>query len=245
MSENKKLRLDVLVQEKLPDLSRTQVAALIAQGKISVGGRVIVKPGVKVLEDAELQLDCEKPKYVGRAGFKLEHILQELEIDVSGLVVLDAGLSIGGFTDCLLQNGAIKVYGVDVGSKQAHAKIKADDRVEVMEQVNLRHLETLPQQVDLITLDLSFISVLKIIPNATKFLKQGGKLIVLIKPQFEVGKGLVGSGGIVRDEKLHQKVVADVVAGIEQMGFVFKDKVPSPITGGDGNQEFLAYFIKN
>lgn len=237
-----KIRLDVRVQELAPALSRTQIASLIMQGKVLVSGEPVTKAGALINSDAELQLNFEQPKYVGRAGFKLEYALQEFDIDVTGYVAMDAGLSTGGFTDCLLQRGAVKVYGVDCGYGQVHEKIRQDLRVVVMERVNLRHLESLPELVDLVTLDLSFISVLKVLEAVVRLLKPTGKLVILIKPQFEAGKHQVGTGGIVTDPAVHQQVISEVTAGVEAAGFVFQKIVPSPIKGGDGNQEFLVYF---
>ena len=187
----------------------------------------------------------EKPKFVCRAGFKLEQALDEFNIDVTDFVVMDAGLSTGGFTDCLLQRGAKKVYGVDVGYGQVHENIRVDERVVVMERVNLRHLDALPELVDLVTLDLSFISVLKVMSVVTSLLRPKGKLVVLIKPQFEAERSQVGRGGIIKDPKVHQQVTDLVVAGIKEFGFELQGVTDSPITGTHGNKEFLAYFVKS
>ncbi len=238
-----KIRLDLRVQALAPELSRTQIASLIMQGKVLVAGEPVTKAGALVSAESELRLNFEQPKYVGRAGFKLERALQDFNLDVTDYVVMDAGLSTGGFTDCLLQNGVAKVYGVDVGYGQVHEKIRQDARVHVMEKVNLRHLESLPELVDLVTLDLSFISVLKVMEAVVRLLKPQGKLIILIKPQFEAGKHQVGPGGIITDPAIHQQVITEVTTGVEAAGFKFQKIVPSPIRGGDGNQEFLAYFI--
>lgn len=240
---NKK-RLDVLVQAQLTNVSRAWASHLIEQGLVKVNGQVLTKPGAQIEPNSIITVDYLEPKYVSRAGFKLEQALQDFKIDVIGKIVLDSGLSTGGFTDCLLQHGAAKVYGVDVGRGQVHPKISADPQVVVMEQTNLRTLERLPELVDLATLDLSFISVLKVIESVAKLIKVGGRLVVLIKPQFEVGKDLVGSGGIVKDLVAARQAVDCVISGIEQVGFCFKKVVPSSTKGGDGNQEYLAWFIK-
>lgn len=242
MQKGKKVRLDFLVQQQMPELSRTLISSLITQGKVLVDGQLVTKPGVQVYDNVPLRIDFEKPKYVGRAGFKLERALEHFGIDVSGFVALDAGLSTGGFTDCLLQNGVKKVYGVDVGHSQVHDEIRNDGRVVVMERTNLRHLEELPDRVDLVTLDLSFISVLKVIDAVKNLMKPEGKLVVLIKPQFEAEKHQVGKGGIIKDESVHQEVIDKVVTGIEAAGFRLVGVAPSPIKGGDGNIEFLGYF---
>ena len=239
-----KKRLDLLVIELLPAVSRTQIVNLIEQGHVTVNGQIVTKPGISINIDAQINCDFQVPKYVSRAGFKLEQALISFKIDVSNKIILDAGLSTGGFTDCLLQHGAAKIYGVDVGTSQVHLKIKNDARVCVMEQTNLRYLESLPDLVDVITLDLSFISILKVISNVYKLLKPGGELITLIKPQFEVGKELVSSGGIVKDEQARNHAIQNVITEIQMAGFSFNGLIDSPIKGGDGNSEYLAYFIK-
>lgn len=240
-----KKRLDQLVHELLPAYSKTQIQSWIMQGKIKVDGQTVTKSGVATPIDALITYDIEKPKYVSRAGFKLEKALDHFGIDVSGLTVLDAGLSTGGFTDCMLQRGVSKVIGIDVGYGQAHEQIRADARVTVKEQTNLRDLtpEQLGFQVDMITLDLSFISVLKVMEAVSALLKSGGKLVVLIKPQFEAQRHEVGKGGIVKDAAVHEAVVQKVRSGIEAHGFTCRGVIESPITGTDGNKEFLTYCI--
>lgn len=239
---NAKKRLDELVHELFPALSKRHIQSLIIQGKVTVADKVETKPGTQLVPGVSIRVDSEMPKYVGRAGFKLEKALDHFEIDVQGLVVLDAGISTGGFTDCLLQRGAKKVYGIDVGYGQLHEKIRSDQRVSVHERTNLRTLEGVGERVDLITLDLSFISVLKVMDAVCKLLKDDGKLIVLIKPQFEAGKHQVGRGGIVKDPAVHDEVISQITQGIIQYGFALQGVVDSPIQGADGNKEFLAYF---
>lgn len=241
----KKVRLDTWLQQVYPDVSKSYLQSLIMQGKVLVEGKVVTKAGTMVNPDVSIVVDFEQPKYVSRAGWKLEKALEHFNISVRDLVVLDAGLSTGGFADCLLQHGAKKVYGIDVGYGQVHEKIRADARVVVMERKNLRNLEALPEPVDLVTLDLSFISVLKVMDTVIRVLKQDGQLIVLIKPQFEAGKKDVGPGGIVSDPVVHQKVIKNVVDGIESCNFSCVGVIPSPIEGTEGNKEFLAYFIKS
>lgn len=242
---NRKKRLDVVIQEQHPTLSKTFIQSLIMQGKVTVEGHVVTKPGTQIRTDVHLEIDLHEPKYVSRAGFKLEKALDHFDIDVEGLVVLDAGLSTGGFTDCLLQHGTKKVYGIDVGYGQVHEKIRNDPRVVVMERTNLRYLDALPEKVDLATLDLSFISVLKVLDVIKKLLKETGKLIVLIKPQFEAAKELVGKGGIIKDPKIHEKVINKVTEKIKGHGFELMGVIDSPIEGTMGNKEFLAYFNVN
>lgn len=239
-----KKRLDQLIHEREPHYSRAQIQSWIMQGKVSIEGKIITKPGTIVAVDSNFTYDFKEPKYVSRAGFKLEKALEHFTIDVHGYVVMDAGLSTGGFTDCLLQNGAQKVFGIDVGYGQVHEKIRNDPRVEVMERTNLREVRDLGQLVDLVTLDLSFISVLKVMDAVNAVLKPQGKLIVLIKPQFEARKEEVGKGGIIKDPKIHEKVIAHVTAGIQGHGYSLIGVIESPIEGSTGNKEFLGYFVR-
>ncbi|MDZ4151689.1 TlyA family RNA methyltransferase [Methylicorpusculum sp.] len=245
MAREKK-RLDLILQERYPQYSRQQLQSWIMQGNVTIAGTVVTKAGQSVPVDADIVLAVQEPKFVGRAGFKLEKALDHFALDVSDLVALDAGLSTGGFTDCLLQLGAKKVYGVDVGYGQVHEKIRNDSRVVVRERTNLRTLTVaeLGESVDLVTLDLSFISLLKVMDAVCALLKEGGRLVTLIKPQFEAGKEQVGRGGIVKDPAVHEQVIRTVTEGIQGCGFDCKGVVESPITGADGNKEFLAYFIK-
>lgn len=239
-----KKRLDLVVIDKNPSFSRNYVQSIIMQGKVTVDGKPCTKPGTQVSAESEIEVIAEQQKYVSRAGLKLEKALDSFNINVSELVVLDAGISTGGFTDCLLQRGAKRVYGIDVGYGQVHEKISKDPRVVIMEKTNLRHLEKLPELVDLATLDLSFISVLKVIPAVSILLAKNGKIIILIKPQFEAGKEDVGRGGIIKDEKVHQKVIEKVKLGMDELGFCMEGLVESPILGGSGNKEFLGLFVK-
>lgn len=238
-----KKRLDAVVQDHLPQYSKRQIQSWIMQGKIKVDGKVVTKPGAQVAHDVPLEMDIEEPKFVSRAGFKLEKALDAFNIDVAGLIALDAGISTGGFTDCLLQRGIKKVYGIDVGYGQVHEKVLRDDRLVLHERTNLRELRDLDEKVDLVTLDLSFISVLKVMDVIDHVLKKDtGQLIVLIKPQFEARKDQIGRGGIIKDEVVHKEVVDRVTAGIKNYGFKLIGVIESPILGATGNKEFLAYF---
>jgi 23S rRNA (cytidine1920-2'-O)/16S rRNA (cytidine1409-2'-O)-methyltransferase len=237
-----KQRLDQVVSGLYSHYSRAQIQSWIMQGKVLVNGTVITKSGAPVAPDAEIIVTVEEPKYVSRAGFKLEKALDFFGIDPTGLIVLDAGLSTGGFSDCLLQRGAARIYGVDVGYGQAHEKIRADTRVVVMERTNLRHLASLPELVDLVTLDLSFISVLKVLDAILPLMKPAAQLIILIKPQFEAEREDVGRGGIIKDPAVHQMTIDRVVAGVVAHGFTHIGTIESPILGATGNKEFLAYF---
>lgn len=177
-------------------------------------------------------------------GYKLEAAIEQLSVDVAGKIALDSGLSTGGFTDCLLQYGASYVYGVDVGYGQVADKIRRDGRVCVIERTNLRYLSGLPKKVDLVTLDLSFISILLVMPAVVNAMKEEATLVTLVKPQFEARRSQVGSGGIVRDPKVHQEVLEKIIKGVENFGFQSKGWIESPLKGAEGNTEFLVCFSR-
>ena len=241
MAEKK--RLDLIIQERYPNLSRNQIQSFILQRKVKVNDQIVDKAGTQVVLDAKIDLENETPKFVSRAGFKLEGALDNFKIDVTGLVVLDAGISTGGFTDCLLQRGAKRVYGVDVGFGIVHEKLRHDPRVILYEKTNLRYLDSLPELVDLATLDLSFISLLKVMPAVCKLLKPDARIITLIKPQFEAEREEIRRGGIVRDEEVHKKVIEKIKSGMAEFGFEMIDIMESPIRGDkSGNKEFLAIY---
>jgi len=238
-----KQRLDqLLVQRGLCD-SREQAKRLILADQVVVEGVPKPKPGQNVAEDIEIRLK-ERPKYVGRGGLKLEGALKEFEIPVEGKVGIDIGASTGGFTDCLLQAGAAKVYAFDVGTNQLVYKLREDPRVVSREKFNCRHLspEDVEELADIIVMDVSFISLTKILPAAFSVLQEEGDLVCLIKPQFELEREQIGKGGIVRDESLHQEAVDKIqkFATLE-LNKSWQAVVPSPIEGTDGNREFLAW----
>lgn len=237
-----KKRLDTRLAQLYPQYSKTQLQSWIIQGNVQINGKTIHKPGSPVYDTDSITMIIDEPKFVCRAGYKLEKALDVFKIDVTDLTVLDAGLSTGGFTDCLLQRGAAKVYGVDVGYGQVHEKIRRDPRVIVRERTNLRHLTDIGEQVDLVTLDLSFISILKVMDAIDTLLKSDGILITLIKPQFEAEKHQVGKGGVIKDPIIHEQVVKNVITGVEKYDFVCNGLIESPILGATGNKEFLAYF---
>ncbi len=213
-------------------------------GVVEVGGHRVDKPGTAVREDAEVAIREVAEPYVSRAGRKLAAALDAFEIDPEGLICLDVGASTGGFTDCLLQRGARRVYAVDVGYGQLDHGLRTDERVVVMERVNARHLEAddLPEPCDLATVDVSFISLTKVVPALKALLKPGGRLLTLVKPQFEAGREQVGKGGIVRDESVRQRVVEETVAAIGSLGFEPLGQIDSPVHGARGNREALALF---
>ena len=225
--------------------SRTRAQANIMAGRVRVDGQVASKAGVKYPVDADITCDAPPP-YVGRGGHKLAGALDAFGIDPKGLTALDAGASTGGFTDCLLQRGAAHVFAADVGYGQLDQKLAQDARVTVMDRTNVRHLTPtdLPAPVDLVVGDLSFISLKLVLPALSGVLSPGGAMVLLVKPQFEVGRENVGKGGIVRDEAQRQKAVDDVAAAAIGAGLVYHGQVTSPITGAKGNVEFLIHLSK-
>jgi len=238
-----KRRLDqALVDMQLCD-SREQAKRLVLAGEVLVDGHRVDKPAVKVADAAGIQVR-EKPKYVGRGGLKLEGALQSFKVDVRGRVCLDAGASTGGFTDCLLQAGAAKVFSFDVGTNQLAWKIRSDPRVVAREKFNIRHMVAgdVGEPVSLVVIDVSFISLTLILPPCFDVLEPGGDLICLIKPQFELAREEVGKGGIVRGEGLTEKAVEKIRGfATGQLGKEWCEVIDSPITGTDGNREFLAW----
>src|SRR5580658_2028538 len=236
-----KTRLDqILVERGLAD-SREKARALILAGSVLVEGQKSDKPGHAFPETCRIEV-AERLPYVSRGGFKLAAALDHFEIDVSGRVCLDVGASTGGFTDCLLQRGAARVYAIDVGHGQLDWKIRSDPRVIVQEGVNARYLRPgdFPEPFDLAVCDASFISATLLIPAFAPLLSERGEMIILVKPQFEVGKDQVGKGGIVRDPALHQAACDRVRTAVEALGFT-TSIMESPILGAEGNREFLLY----
>jgi 23S rRNA (cytidine1920-2'-O)/16S rRNA (cytidine1409-2'-O)-methyltransferase len=236
-----KQRLDRLLVERGLAESREKAQALIMAGKVMVEGQKAVKPGHSVEASCKIEVTGKAP-YVSRGGLKLAAALEGFAIDVMGRVVMDVGASTGGFTDCLLQRGAARVHAVDVGTGQLDWKIRTDPRVVVHDGINARHLrpEDIGEPVDLVTCDVSFISVTLILPAVAPILRPEGAMVILVKPQFEVGKGQVGKGGIVRSAELHREACARVEAAVKSLGF-HTSIMESPITGAEGNKEFLLY----
>ena len=210
-------------------------------GEVLIDEQKADKPGRQVPSDVAIRLVRQKPRFVSRAGLKLEAALRGFEIDVMGAVCLDIGASTGGFTDCLLQHGAARVHAVDVGVGQLHWSVRREKRVIVREKLNARHLslDDIGEMVDFVSCDVSFISVTKILPQIRLVLRPGGQAVILAKPQFEVGKGEVGKGGIVRDTEKHRRVVQEVSAAMADCGFGSVDSIESPVLGASGNREFL------
>lgn len=236
-------RADVLLVEKGLCESREQAKRLILAGEVRIGDRVIDKPGQKLVEDSALEVR-EKPKFVGRGGIKLEGALEVFGIDPTGWICIDVGASTGGFTDCLLQHGAVKVHAVDVGTNQLVWKLRNDPRVVVKEQFNARHMvpEDIGEKVRLAVMDLSFISLTKVLPAVFSVLDDAGSILCLIKPQFELDREDISKGGIVRDPALHERAVEKIRRFVvDECRREWRGVIASPITGTDGNQEFLAW----
>ena len=236
-----RIRLDQLLVERGLAESRTQAQALILAGEVELAGAGTrsLKPGQQVVADASVSL-VQKPRWASRAGAKLEAALGAFAVDVANLACLDAGASTGGFTDVLLERGARIVYAVDVGRAQLIDRLRRDPRVVSMERTNLRSLRELPEPIDLATLDLSFISLRLVLPSVHRLLTDAGRVIALVKPQFEAGREAVPRGGVVRDPAVHREVLLRFGEDAAAAGFAPADLIRSPITGSDGNVEFLA-----
>ena len=235
-----KVRLDVLLVERGLVPSREAGRRMIMAGQVHVDGTCSDKPGQRVGADALITLESGPP-YVSRGGLKLEAALKRFDVDVRGWVAADVGASTGGFTDCLLQRGANRVYAIDVGYGLLAWSLRQDSRVVVMERTNARHLQALPEPVDLVTIDASFISLRLLLPAAARWLHHDGTVLPLIKPQFEAGRQRVGKGGVVRDPAVHRQVLTDLLRWAEAQGWSVWGLMVSPLLGPAGNAEFLAY----
>lgn len=240
----RRVRLDVeMVRRGLVD-SRTMAGELIGQRRVLVSGAVADKASRQVAPDEPVRIAGPSPRFVSRGGEKLEHALEQFAVDVGGLRVLDAGASTGGFTDCVLQRGAREVVAVDVGHGQLHPRIRDDERVHVHEGMNVRHLTTadIGGEVDLVVADLSFISLRTVLGALVGVLGGGGRLVALVKPQFEAGRVEVAKAkGVITDIAVHERVCADIEAALQQAGLSVMGWVQSPITGAQGNREFLVH----
>lgn len=245
--KKEKERLDALLAERGLAPSRQKAQALIMSGKVLVDGVMIDKAGKEVGKESVLTLKEQMP-YVGRGGLKLEGFLDFMGLDVGGLTAMDVGSSTGGFTDCLLKRGAAKVYAIDVGKGLIDVKLRNDSRVIVLEGRNIRYLDPaeIGEQTDLAVIDVSFISLEKVLPKVKEFMKAGGRILALIKPQFEVGKGQVGKGGIVKDPEKHREVVEKIKEFSIGLGITPIAEAESAITGAKGNREFwVCLLVKN
>jgi 23S rRNA (cytidine1920-2'-O)/16S rRNA (cytidine1409-2'-O)-methyltransferase len=236
-----KIRLDVLLLERGLAESRAKAQALIMAGQVRVNDQVALKPATAIDPKSNLTVDTG-PRYVSRGGEKLEGALTAFAIDVAGLVCVDVGSSTGGFTDCLLQHGAAKVYAIDVGKGILHWKLRNYSRVVVMEETNARHVEVLPEPVSMVTVDASFISLKILLPVIKRWEMENGQIVALIKPQFEAGKKDVSRGdGVIRDPEIHRQVLLDVLNYAKNEGFGLRGLVKSSLLGPKGNAEFLLW----
>ena len=237
----KKERLDVLLVDLGLAPTRARAQALVLAGQVVVDDQRVDKPGTRVSTEAEVRLKGEPMPYVSRGGLKLAAALEHFQLDVRGAVCADIGASTGGFTDCLLQAGAAKVYALDVGRGQLHARLRSDPRVVLREGVNARHLgpSELPEKVSVLVLDVSFISLTQVLPATVQFLVSGGVTVALVKPQFEAGRGQVGKGGVVRDDAVRAEAVARVRECVQQLGLLPVGTLDSPVHGPAGNREIL------
>ncbi|MBK6707358.1 MAG: TlyA family RNA methyltransferase [Sphingomonadales bacterium] len=238
-----KIRIDQLLVERGLAESRTRAQALVMAGHVMLGDKKADKPGLQVAEDAEVSVKGQDHPWVSRGGVKLAHALDQFGIDATGMVAIDVGSSTGGFTDVLLSKGAVKIYAVDSGTNQLAWKLRQDPRVIVHEQTSARILtaEHIPELVDIIVCDASFISLSKVLERPMSFARPGAQMIALIKPQFEAGRGEVGKGGVVRDASVHSRVCDEISAWLEASGWAVKGLTESPITGPKGNVEFLIW----
>lgn len=235
-----KQRLDLLLVERNFVNSRSKAAALIMAGEVYVDDQIIDKAGTAVKPDANIRLKT-RPRYVSRGGLKLEAALAQFELDVSDKICADVGASTGGFTDCLLQHGAARVYAIDVGAGIFDYRLRINPRVRLLENTNARHLSALDQAVEIVVIDVSFISLRLILPAVDRWLTNDADIVALVKPQFEAGKTDVGKKGIVRDPAVHRRVLTETTLFAESQGFSVQDLVQSPIKGQKGNIEFLLW----
>lgn len=235
-----RVRLDeALVQRGLAD-SRSRAQALILAGDALVNGAPAIKAGTMVRTDDELAIKTP-PRFVSRGGEKLDKALEAFGVDVAGATVADFGSSTGGFTDCLLQRGASRVYAIDVGYGQLAERVRIDPRVVIMDRTNVRHVEKLPEPIQLVVIDVSFIGLRLVLPSAISVLADSGEIVALVKPQFEAGKGQVGKGGVVRDPAIHRRVLEEMFQLAEDLDLGVVGLIESPIRGPAGNVEFLAH----
>lgn len=242
----KKVRADVLLVERGLVESREKAQALILAGKVYVGEVRVNKAGDTLLPDLNIEVRGETLPYVSRGGVKLKGAIDAFQFDPAGKVCADFGASTGGFTDCLLQGGAQRVYAIDVGYGQLHEKLRKDDRVVVMERVNARHLNetSLPELVDVVVIDASFIGLSKLLPSAKAVLKDGGDILAMVKPQFEVGRDAIGKNGVVRDDAARAQAINDVSASARELGLTERQRADAVIRGPEGNHEAFLWLVK-
>lgn len=241
-----KLRLDLYTVEKGIIKSRERAKELIKSGNVTVNGRVIDKPSYDTEENDIIEVLCEQLKYVGRGGLKLEKAVKAFSIDLNEKVCIDIGASTGGFTDCMLQNNALKVYAVDVGHDQLAESLLKNNKVINLEKTNIKNLSNdyFSERIDFIASDVSFVSLKQIIPKISEFLSAEGEAVLLVKPQFEAGRANIGKNGIVKNPKVHVRVINEIIQSAAENGLYAQGLDHSPICGGDGNIEYLLYLKK-
>ena len=240
-----KIRLDIYMVENGITSSRERAKELISKGGVSVNGVPAKKAGQAVSETDTITLSIEEIPYVSRGGLKLEKAISEFSLELTNKTAMDIGASTGGFTDCMLKCGAVKVYAVDVGTDQLHESLKTDSRVINLEKTNIRTLpESKAECVDFISIDVSFISLSLVLPHALRFLKENGQIVALIKPQFEAGKAALNKKGVVKDEKIHLSVIKSVIEFAENIGLFVSGLTYSPVRGPEGNIEYLVFLTK-
>lgn len=240
------MRFDILLTTKKLVKSRSVAIDLIKKGKVSINGETITKPAKDFSNPDNLSIKIlELPKYVGRGGFKLEKALTEFKINPAGLIILDVGSSTGGFTDCLLQSGALKIYAVDVGTDQFDPKLKKDSRIILMEKTDIRDIKFLPEKPDLAVIDVSFISLELILPTVKNILKKDGQIVALVKPQFETPKGEKNKNGVVKTDKIRGQVLENIKNYCQKIDLKILGVTESSILGGSGNKEYLIWLQNN
>ncbi|HRE48683.1 MAG TPA: TlyA family RNA methyltransferase [Aggregatilineales bacterium] len=239
---SEKQRIDILLVERGAALTRELARRYIMAGEVSVNGQVIDKPGTRVPADAHITLRAA-PRFVSRGGEKLAAALDTFKIAVEGAICADVGASTGGFTDCLLQRGAAKIYALDVGYGQLDYRLRTDERIVVMERTNARYVEALPERPTFVCVDASFISLRLLLPVIRGWLPARAGIVTLIKPQFEAGRQDVGKNGVVKDAAIHRRVVAEILSAAQGEGFAVRGLIPSPLIGPAGNKEFLAWLV--
>lgn len=241
-----KVRLDVLMVEKGLAQSRERAKAMIMAGQVYIDNQKCDKAGLSVASDTEIEVRGDTLKYVSRGGLKLEKAMQEFPVTLTGKITMDIGASTGGFTDCMLQNGATKVYAVDVGYGQLAWKLRTDERVVNLERTNIRYItkEQVPDVLDFASIDVSFISLKLVLPVAKELLSDNGEIVALIKPQFEAGREQVGKKGVVRDISVHKQVIKNVLGVIDELGMYASGLSFSPVKGPEGNIEYLVWITK-
>jgi 23S rRNA (cytidine1920-2'-O)/16S rRNA (cytidine1409-2'-O)-methyltransferase len=238
-----KERLDKVLVSKGMAESRERARALIMEGKVFIKGIPVTKAGTLIDAKTDIELKGSNIPYVSRGGLKLEAAIKHFNIDLQDKIAMDVGSSTGGFTDCMLKNGIRRVYCIDVGYGQIAWSLRNDPRIILLERTNIRHLEreNIPDEIDFATIDVSFISLTKVVPKVVEFLKSGGEILALVKPQFEVGRGEVGKGGIVKEEEKRLAAVESVKSNLETLGLYFIGDFRSPVTGQKGNIEYFLY----